>query len=228
MTMPGPVRASSPLSGLRMARAFGPDVWTPVAAVAILLILAAWVALAVLPVHGISGAFGLRDFSVHWAIMSIAMMLPGLLTSLPVRDTARSAAMVTGYLVPWITVAPLAWAMGSAIPTPLLFLIAAGWQVVPWRTRALTRCPESGLRRGAWCLVACGPLMLALTAITTSAHATAPWAGVIVMGIATLAMMLERRSRTMTWELAFALLVAAAVLIGVGAVEPSHIGHHGT
>lgn len=217
------------VASLRRMAAVGlsPSVRRPAVAASVAVIGAAWIALGVLPVHGASGGFTARDFSVHWALMSVAMMLPGLLPALPARSTRSGATLAAGYLVPWLAAAPLAWAIGSLVPVPVLFVVAAAWQIAPWRRSALLRCPDSGIARGAWCLLACGPLMLALTAVGSAAHATVPWAGVAVMAVATLAMLLERRGRAMTWEIAIALLVGAAVLLGAGAVDPSHIGHHG-
>jgi hypothetical protein len=209
-----------------LVRAVSPTVWRPTVVASVVVIVAAWIALALLPGHGTSAGFTVRDFTVHWAVMSIAMMLPGLLPALPSRSTRNAAVLAAGYLVPWLVAAPLAWVIGSQVPTPVLFLAAAAWQVAPWRSDALLRCPDNGIMRGAWCLLACGPLMLALTAVTSAAHATAPWAGVVVMAIATVAMLLERRGRAMTWEIAVALLVGAAVLLGGGAVDQTHIGHH--
>lgn len=224
-TRPGPGQVAS----LRRAvsAALPPSARRPAVAVSVAAIGVAWIALAALPVHGTSGAFTAREFSLHWALMSVAMMLPGLLPALPARSTRAGGALAVGYLVPWLAAAPLAWAIGSLVPVPVLFVAAAAWQVAPWRTAALLRCPASGLARGAWCLLACGPLMLALTAVASTASATVPWAGVAVMAVATIAMLLERRGRAMTWEIAVALLVGAAVLIGAGAVDPAHIGHHG-
>ena len=130
-----------------------------------------------------------------WAAMVVAMMLPtlgGTLVHVSARSLGRLrpglvALVVAGYLAVWMVVGTvllgLCLALRLAAPGEtqalvVVLVLAAVWQVSPWKQAALNRCHRrpslrafgrsalsdalrAGLRSGAWCAQSCWALMLA-------------------------------------------------------------------
>jgi predicted metal-binding membrane protein len=131
-----------------------------------------------------------------WVIMTLAMMPPlslPMLRHIAVRSfpDRRQRAMVVflaGTLAVWalagVMVVPLmvvrsSWMIDQTLVPVAAFLIAAAWQLTPWKQAALRRCHRTfplapagwaadrdclrfGLAHGLDCVVACWPAMLAL------------------------------------------------------------------
>jgi predicted metal-binding membrane protein len=130
-----------------------------------------------------------------WLVMVLAMMLlvgiprvRFVAAVCPGRIRARAIAQtVAGVLLAWvavgavISVVPIVVPTATAIDAPLAFvaiwLVAAAWQLTPWKWTALqrghgVRVPrregdgaarvQMGARHGAWCVASCGPAMVAM------------------------------------------------------------------
>jgi predicted metal-binding membrane protein len=127
-----------------------------------------------------------------WLLMVTAMMVPaGLpamrhaaLTTLWHRRHRVVALFLASYLGLWlvfglVAVAIVGRAATGGIALAVALLIAAGWELTPWKRRSLRAghlfpalphralradlaCLRAGLRYGLWSLVGCWPLMLAM------------------------------------------------------------------
>jgi hypothetical protein len=130
-----------------------------------------------------------------WLLMVLAMMLlvgiprvRFVAAVCPGRIRARSIAQtVAGVLLVWVLVGAVISVVPIVVPTattsdaPLAFvaiwLVAAAWQLTPWKWTALLRCHgvrvprreadgwarvQMGARHGAWCVASCGPAMVAM------------------------------------------------------------------
>jgi predicted metal-binding membrane protein len=142
-----------------------------------------------------------------WVLMTVAMMLPLAIPGLRyvARMTPRRGQLVAtstfaaAFVLAWLPGAVLAAGVhaGTSPRWPVVaaaFLGAAGWELAPAKRTALLRghrhhvvraqqparrrtCWSFGLRRGGWCVVSCGPAMLALM---VAHHALVP---LLVLGI---------------------------------------------
>lgn len=138
---------------------------------------------------------------VVWVLMVVAMMLPLAVPGIRyvarmVPRHGRLAATSTfavAYVVAWLPGAFLAlalhaWTVASWPVVAAGYILAAVWELTPAKRRALLRCHRRrvirarqparwrscwafGLHRGGWCVLSCGPAMLALT---VSQHALVP------------------------------------------------------
>lgn len=219
---------------LSTALAWRPEWWlTAVAA-------AGWLGLLVLAVaapgaHRPAGPGALP----HWTLMSVAMMLPLALpaarhvglNSLRSRRGRAMGLYAAAYLLVWVGFGVLALAVSApavrsptALAVPAVLLLAAGWQLTPYKRRAILACrrtvplPPVGRRADAACLrfgllqawrcvVSCWPVML-LMAVAGHLH-------VAVMAALTAALLAEERSKRATdvlRPLAVAFAAAAVVL----------------
>jgi len=136
-----------------------------------------------------------------WVLMLVAMMLPLAVPGIRyvarmVPRRGRLAATTTfaaAYVAAWLP--GMVLAVGVHVLTPPrwpvvtgAFLLAASWELTPVKRTALLRCHRRrvvrarqpgrlrtsaafGFRRGGWCVVSCGPAMLALM---VAQHAVAP------------------------------------------------------
>jgi len=153
---------------------------------------------------------GAQRGAILWVAMTVAMMLPLTIPSLRyvgrmVPRSARLAATATfsaGYVVAWLPGVVLAIAVHARPPAPgsvvvAAFVVAAAWELTLLKRKALLRCHRHhvvrahqparrrscwrfGLRRGAWCMASCGPVMGALM---VGAHALVPMV-VVTIGLA--------------------------------------------
>jgi predicted metal-binding membrane protein len=169
--------------------------------------------------------------------MVVAMMLPT--TAPALRYVAQSsrrtwrpamaAAFAGAYLGAWMLLAPVAAGVHAFAPaSPLLpiaaLLVAAAWELTPWKRRALRHCHRSmpvrfsgvaavasvlrfGMRNGLACAAACAPAMLAIAIAGHPLLAT-----VAIAGLLTGEKLLERGERLRPW-IAATLLVAAALVV---------------
>lgn len=180
-------------------------------------------------------------FLAMWGAMSVAMMLPTiapLALAYAEVGPGHAASYVGGYLAVWIAIAPLAYAL-LAVMHNWVWLVAAWvvagiWQAVPWTRTALQRCRITsnsdhaarssgsliaGVRQGAWCTVACLPIMVAGMA---TAMVVSPIAGTALMVLLTVFMIWEKRgARTApTREFARTLRISAVAIcvLGVGLI----------
>jgi hypothetical protein len=116
-----------------------------------------------------------NTFVQMWMLMVVAMMVPTVLR--PMRRVSagsfpRAVGFLLGYVVIWFIAVVPAYAIMRVPWTP--WLLALAWvavglyQSLPWTQRALRSCRSlrtedsawaSGVRQGAACLIACGPLM---------------------------------------------------------------------
>jgi len=180
-------------------------------------------------------------FLAMWGAMSVAMMLPTiapLALAYAEVGPGHAASYVGGYLAVWIAIAPLAYAllavMHNWVWLVAAWLIAGIWQAVPWTRTALQRCRITsdsdhaarssgsliaGVRQGAWCTVACLPIMVAGMA---TAMVVSPIAGTALMVLLTVFMIWEKRgARTApTREFARTLRISAVAIcvLGVGLI----------
>lgn len=139
---------------------------------------------------------------LYWGLMTVAMMVPSTISDVRYvacaslrRRRDRSIAMfATGFVALWLPGALAAGAVeGVSEAQPIAatigaFAVAAGWEFMPWKRRALLACRRRpairstgwnadrsairfGALRGWWCVVSCGPAMLAVAAV---GHAVIP------------------------------------------------------
>jgi predicted metal-binding membrane protein len=130
---------------------------------------------------------------IGWMVMVLAMMAPTAIpmvryvawSSLLVRQDRSVAWFLVGFLGAWLPFGVVAalWHVhqtGSAAAlTAGALVLAASWELSPWKRRALLRCHRTapirarglaadrscawfGLRFGGRCVVTCGPVMGAL------------------------------------------------------------------
>jgi predicted metal-binding membrane protein len=152
---------------------------------------AAWALLAAHALHPHTGLEPYLAALSGWIVMATAMMVPGALADL--RRVAlsslwdrrqRTIAIFAGaYLTVWTAFGALALAAvpPAGLGSGALLAVAAVWELVPPKWRALRRChlvaplpPRSaradaacareGLRHGWRCVASCWPAMLAMAA----------------------------------------------------------------
>ena len=130
-----------------------------------------------------------------WVLMILAMMLVvgiprvRLVAAVcPGRIRARAIAQtVAGVVLAWVllglvvsvipVVVPTATASGAPLAFVAIWLVAAAWQLTPWKWTALRRCHgvhvprregdgvarlRMGARQSVWCIASCGPAMVAM------------------------------------------------------------------
>ena len=162
-------------------------------------------------------------WAVGWLAMATAMMVPAALpavralalTVTPRRRQPTIALFVTSYLIVWLLFGMVAvafvallrdaLAVGVTTIAATALVVAAIWELTPWRVRSLRACQmvtlpsksrhagracaRAGLRHGALCAVGCWAVMLAMAAsmsigllwmsmlavLMSVEHATARW-----------------------------------------------------
>lgn len=176
----------------------------------------------------------------YWAVMSVAMMLPLTLpaarhvgrNSMRHRRVRAMSLYAGAYVMVFVGFGVLALGLVAVAVLPIEVLIpatlltAAGWQLTPYKRRALLACRRTvplppvgrradvasarfGVQQGWRCLVSCWPVMLLM--------AVAGHVQLVVMAVLTVALLAEERSRQAAdllrpGALAFA---AAAVVVAV-------------
>jgi predicted metal-binding membrane protein len=187
-------------------------------------------------------------FAGAWLLMMCAMMLPSVAPVVAAYAALRSSVagightvagaggFVAGYLATWGVVGlvaygveetleavwPLAWDQGGRYAAGFVLVVAAGYQLTPWKDRCLSRCrvPLSfmlsswrdgvrgaagmGVRYGVWCVGCCWAMFAALFAL---GFMSVLWMGVIALLITGEKLGPDRRS---------AALLTAVVLFGLG------------
>jgi len=217
--------------------AWRPEWWLAAAAVA------AWVTLLGLALAGRSAHELSQPLALpHWTLMSVAMMLPLTLpaarhvgrNSMRRRRVRAMSLYAAAYVLVFVgfgVVALAAVALAEPSPAllvPAVLLVAAAWQLSPYKRRAVLACRRTvplppvgrradtaslrfGLLQGWRCLVSCWPVML-LMAAAGHLH-------LLVMAVLTVGLLVEERSRR-TAELlrpgALAFAAAAVVLAASG------------
>lgn len=159
------------------------------------------------------GLGGIGFYLTVWVVMMAAMMFPSVAPTVAMYDRLRdghraggrgaapdaTALFVTGYLLVWtaaglaayallwlgheIDPAILAWDEGGRWVTGGVIVLAAVYQLTPWKNACLVKCRspmmflaerwrhgragalDLGVRHGAWCLGCCWALMAALFAV---------------------------------------------------------------
>lgn len=141
-----------------------------------------------------AGLGGLGWFTVSWAVMMAAMMLPSLAPAalvVPRRAPGKVAGFIGGYLAVWtaaglvafalitavrgLDVPFLAWDRGGRYLAAGVLCAAAAYQFTGAKARCLERCrsvelgsPSSlsgGVRHGVTCIGCCATMMAALFAL---------------------------------------------------------------
>ena len=130
-----------------------------------------------------------------WSSMVLAMMLlvgvprvryvaavcPGRIRTRAIAQTVAGVVLVwlvLGMVVSVIpVVVPTVTAGGATVAFVAIWLVAAAWQLTPWKWTALLRCHSvrvprrdadgwarvgAGAVHGAWCVASCGPAMVAM------------------------------------------------------------------
>lgn len=132
-----------------------------------------------------------------WTLMSVAMMVPASLpavrfvglNSIRPRRRHAMAVFVVAYLAVWLAfgaallvVFSRADAPNDSTPVAAALLAAAGWQLTPWKRRAVLTCPRTvplppcglradvacarfGVRHAARCVASTWPLMLLMVIV---------------------------------------------------------------
>lgn len=188
---------------------------------------------------------GLGTAAALWALMSAAMMLPTTLpaarhvglNSLRRRQRRAMTIYVAVYLAAWmafgipaVALARMAGAAGveSRWLVAGTLALAAGWQLTPWKRRALFTCrrtvplPLTGLRadlacarfgvlQASRCMVSCWPLMLLMS--VAGQHS------LMAMAVFTAIVLAEERnviSRRLIAPIAAVLAIAATGVVLIG------------
>ncbi|HEX6582899.1 MAG TPA: DUF2182 domain-containing protein [Thermoleophilaceae bacterium] len=124
-----------------------------------------------------------------WIVMVTAMMVPGALADVRLLALSsmwhrrqRTIALFLGsYVCLWIAFGVVAIGLAPAASVGVLLVLAAAWELTPWKWRAVRRChlietlpprgaradaacARAGLRYGWRCTVSCWPPMLAMAA----------------------------------------------------------------
>jgi predicted metal-binding membrane protein len=171
-----------------------------VGGVAVGVVALAWVGLLVRPGHHWAGPADLPQ----WTVMVVAMMGPAALPG--IRHTARNslrwrrgraaAGFGLGYLAVWAGYGAVVLLLPAA-PVGAALLVAAGWQLTPYKRRWLLECHRArplpptglaadraaagfGLRVGGACAGSCWALMLVMVAAPMTAPGTAALAGLVL------------------------------------------------
>ena len=148
----------------------------------------------------------------------VAAVCPGRIRTRAIAQT------VAGVLAVWLVlglatsvipvIVPTATASGAPVAFVAIWLVAAAWQLTPWKWTALRRChgvrvprregdgwarARMGALHGAWCVASCGPAMVAMVltghplllmigltvGLATERVATRPVRGFRLVGVAT-------------------------------------------
>ena len=201
---------------------------------------------------------GLGFYLTVWVVMMAAMMFPSVAPTVLMYDRLReghrargrgaardaTALFTTGYLLVWTAAglagygllelgreldpAFLAWDEGGRWVTGGVIVMAALYQVTPWKNACLVKCRspmmflaerwrhgragalDLGVRHGAWCLGCCWALMAALFAV-----------GIMSLGWMALIAAFIAAEKLLPWPRAVRHAVAAGLLalgIAVAAV----------
>jgi predicted metal-binding membrane protein len=192
-------------------------------------------------------------FIVVWVVMMAAMMFPSVLPMVVVyervsRQRVGTGFFVAGYLVTWTAAGllayglfaagkgiagdALAWDNGGRYVAAGVLVVAAAYQLTPFKNRCLSKCRgplrfvleswrdgrtgavRMGIEQGAWCVGCCWALMASLFALGVMSLA---WMAFVAALIA-----LEKLS---PWRVAANGAIAALLLvIGIGlAVTPTSV-----
>lgn len=140
---------------------------------AALVVLAAWIVLAVTTEHS-----SVPTFALMWVAMSVAMMLPTVTRPMlrAADGSASRAWMFLGaFLAAWLVAGVPVYLLMNALQwTPfwiaLAWIVAGVYQVLPQQHRLVKSCSAVvysgrasgfGARQGLRCVSACAPIMLA-------------------------------------------------------------------
>lgn len=160
----------------------------------------------------------LRGFFADWSVMTAAMMLPSTIpvfrqisfNSVRSRQVRSTVIFLVAYCAVWVGVGVGVVLMERVVSRlmpdrelvssgPILLLLAAGWQVTPWKRRAVNACRRGvplrpfglradlacgqyGLLHGWRCVTSCWLLMIAMVA---TGHG--PGALLVMVGLTALA-----------------------------------------
>jgi predicted metal-binding membrane protein len=168
-----------------------------------------------------------------WVVMVVAMMVPGTLadvrlvalSSLWSRRQRTIALFLGSYVCVWIGFGVMAVGAAAGASVGVLLVLAAVWQLTPWKWRAVrschlievlpprgakadAACARAGLRYGWRCVWSCWPLMLAMAAASHQA--------VVLMALLTVVVAAEKivvRSARLRAPAAAALAAAALLVL---------------
>lgn len=140
---------------------------------AAVVVLAAWVVVAIATEHST-----IPTFALMWVAMSVAMMLPTV--TRPMMRAADGSAtrawtFLGAFLAVWLVAGVPAYLLMNAVEwTPfwiaLSWIVAGVYQVLPQQHRLVKSCSAVaytgrasgyGVRQGLRCVAACAPIMLA-------------------------------------------------------------------
>lgn len=190
---------------------------------------AAWLLMISGAAHSHHGMHDATHELVAWMVMSVAMMVPMVAGSIRLsaqrsfwrRRHRAAAGFLTGYLACWLLVGVAVLLLplrAGPAETAIAFVVAAVWQLTPWKRRALVAChwrmplaprgwrADRDCLRFGWgcglrCFVSCWALMLACF---LSGHALAATAAGAAVGLAERYLVRDQR-----------LLAAALVVAGI-------------
>jgi predicted metal-binding membrane protein len=171
-----------------------------VGAAAVAVVALAWIVLLVGPGHHRTGPADLPQ----WTVMVVAMMGPAALPG--IRHTARNslrwrrgraaAEFGLGYLAVWVGYGAVVLLL-PPVPVGAVLLVAAGWQLTPYKRRWMLECHRGrplppagpaadraaagfGLRVGGACAGSCWALMLVTPFAPMNLVWTAGLAGLVL------------------------------------------------
>jgi predicted metal-binding membrane protein len=172
----------------------------PEAGAAVVVALA-WIVLLARPGHHWAGPADLPQ----WTVMAAAMMgpaaLPGVrhtaLNSLRWRRRRAAAEFGLSYLAVWVAYGAVVLLLLPPVPVGVALLVAAGWQLTPYKRRWLLEChrgrplpptgpradraaAEFGLRVGGACAGSCWALMAVMASGPMSVLWTAGLSGLVL------------------------------------------------
>lgn len=194
------------------------------------LVAAAWIAMVLLPM-----GHALPAFVPGWTLMVIAMMVPTVLR--PMRrlaqgSSSRAAEFLSGYVVVWALISLPAFAIMTALGHAWLLglgvVLVGAYQLLPSTWQQLHRCHSlatdapafrAGMLQGAWCVRACGPLMVVTMAAAMALPAVA---GVVLMAAVTAFMIWEKSPRFSEVALRWSSLALVAVGVAVALAGGGH------
>jgi predicted metal-binding membrane protein len=193
-----------------------------------------------------------------WVVMMAAMMFPSVAPTVALyarmsRNPLSPMVFVIGYLVTWTVAGVVAFlvgtVIGNAVPelswehagrilTGATLLVAAVYELTPWKNICLTKCRSPlgqllgswrdgwsgalgmGMRNGAWCVGCCWALMASLFALGVM---NAVWMAVVAVLIA-----LEKTlpwRRTATYGTAIILLALGVLVLAAPDLLPGLTVH---
>ena len=171
---------------------------------------------------------GLLTFQASWTVMMAAMMLPSAAPLVLVYSrgppAAKTAVLITGYLLVWALAGVPLYYAHMLLPTsagPITLAVAGLYQLTPFKSACLDGCRTPadflvqrwgrgafrlGIEHGAWCLGCCWALMAVLVLLGSMGLA---W----VLGITALVAIekLTRRGRLWARLTGLALLIIAII-----------------